>query len=562
MRTIALAQTLLLLAVSSFASGQAARPTAAAANDAPSAAKAAAPTSDPGPLLVDITPAPYRGQIYGNINLGHGRFDYRNASILDLVTWAFDQRDYAVLGGPTWIDLDRFDVSAKVDISPPPKPDSNPANSPPAYVNPYDVTRPMLQRALTERFHLKYHTEERPMPGYILSIAKDGVKMTPAKDPDAPYSCRGEMDKSTPPVQTITCTSGTVAQLVKQFGGVFPHLLVDRTGLTKSYDISMHMSFANMRTRDDYVRAYIDMLKELGLIVTEGEVPQPAMVIDSVDRPTPTPPEIAKLIPPLPELDFEVATIKPAAPTEPQDQVMPRGSQITFSAFSMQGLLTRAFQLKTGAVIDGVAKLSQQRFTILVKLPPEVDARAAWQDQDQVDAMLLKLLVDRFGLKYHWGTQTGDGYVLLPGTPKMKKADPSSRSFCKYGPPPDEKDVRSTADSPYDNESYCRNVTMDQFADMVQAVAGDQVKNRVVNKTGLAGSYDFTLYFTSGRKLRADATAADAAAKQAGDATGAPSGGLSVEDAFRKQLGIQLVKQPGVYPTLFLDHIEPNPTDN
>jgi uncharacterized protein (TIGR03435 family) len=103
---------------------------------------------------------------------------------------------------------------------------------------------------------------------------------------------------------------------------------------------------------------------------------------------------------------------------------------------------------------------------------------------------------------------------------------------------------------------------MDQFADMVQAVAGVEVKNRVANKTGLAGSYDFTLYFTSGRKLRADATAADAAAKQAGDATGAPSGGLSVEDAFRKQLGIQLVKQPGVYPTLFLDHIEPNPTDN
>jgi len=561
-RTISLAQAVLLLALSSFASGQTARPAAAAANAASSPANAAAATTDSGPLLVDVTPAPYRGQIYGNINLGHGRFDYRNASILDLVTWAYNQRDYAVLGGPTWIDLDHFDVSAKVDIPPPPKPDANPANSPPAYVNPYDVTRPMLQRALTERFHLKYHTEERPMPGYILSVAKDGVKMTPAKEPDAPYNCHGEMDKSTPPVQTITCTSGTVAQMVKNFGGVFPHLLVDRTGLTKSYDFTMHMSFENMRTRDDYVRAYIDMLKELGLVVTEGDVSQPAMVIDSVDRPTPTPPDIAKLIPPLPELEFEVATIKPAAPTEPQDQVMPRGSQITFSAFSMQGLLTRAFQLKTGAVIDGVAKLSQQRFTILVKLPPEVDARAAWQDQDQVDNMLQKLLADRFHLKSHWETQTRDGYVLLPGAPKMKKADPNARSFCKYGPPPGEKDVRSSPDSPYDNESYCQNVTMDQFADMVQAVAGSEVKNRVPNKTGLAGSYDFTFYYTSGRKLRADATAADAAAKQAGDATAAPSGGLSVEDAFRKELGLQLVRQPGPYPTLILDHIDQTPTDN
>src|ERR1017187_1613263 len=68
------------------------------------------PTSaaDTGPLIVDVKPAPYRGQIYDNVNLGHGRFDMKNASVLDLVTWAFEKYDYAVLGGPTWIDLDRF----------------------------------------------------------------------------------------------------------------------------------------------------------------------------------------------------------------------------------------------------------------------------------------------------------------------------------------------------------------------------------------------------------------------------------------------------------------------
>jgi uncharacterized protein (TIGR03435 family) len=534
---------------------------------APAAAPAAkdpASAPDTGPLLVDVKPAPYRGQIYDNVNLGHGRFDMKNASILDLVTWAFDKYDYAVLGGPTWIDLDRFDVAAKVDTPPAPRPNPDPAAAPAPPYNPYDATRPLLQRALIERFHLKYHTEQRPMPGYIMTVAKDGLKMTPAKNPDAPFACHGEQDKSTPPVYTLTCTSETMAQFVKNYGGIFPHLLVDRTGLTKSYDFTMRISFGQIRTRDDFVRMYTDVFKQLGLIVTQGDVPQDAMVIDSVDRPVPTPPDIAKLIPTLPDLEFEVATIKPAAAGEPQDQVMPRGSQITFSAFNMQGLLTRAFQLKTGAVLgDALPSLQLPRYTILVKLPPEVDARAAWQDQDQVDNMLQKLLVDRFHLKYHWDTQTRDGYVLLPGTPKMRKADPNSRSFCKYGPPPGEKDVRSGADSPYDNESYCQNVTMDQFADMVQAVAGVEVKNRVANKTGLAGSYDFTLYFTSGRKLRTDAAAADAAAKEAGgDATAAPSGGLSVQDAFRKELGIQLGIQPGTYPTLILDHIDQTPTDN
>jgi uncharacterized protein (TIGR03435 family) len=165
-------------------------------------------------------------------------------------------------------------------------------------------------------------------------------------------------------------------------------------------------------------------------------------------------------------------------------------------------------------------------------------------------------------LKYHWGTQTEDGYVLMAGTPKMKKADPNSRSLCKYGAPPGEKDIRSAPDSPLDNEGYCQNVTMDQFADMVQPMTADLVKNRVANKTGLAGSYDFTIYFTSGRKLRADTAAADAAAKQSGDAVAAPVGGFRADDAFRRELGLLLVKQPGTYPVLILDHIERNPTEN
>ena len=520
-------------------------------------------SQDTGPLVVDAHAAPYRGNIYPQTNLGHGRFDMKNASILDLVTFAFDKYDYAVLGGPTWIDFERFDVAAKVDTPPPPKPNPDPAAAPAAPYNPYDAVRPILRRALVERFHMKYHTEQRPMPGYVMTVAKDGMKMTPAKNPDAPFTCHGEQDKSTPPVITLTCTSYTMIQFVKNYRGLYPHLLVDHTGLTKPYDFTMRLSYGDIRTRNDYIRVYTDAFKQLGLIVTEGDVPQDAMVIDSVDRPTPTPPDITKLIPPLPELEFEVATIKPSAEGEPQGNIVPRGSQISFVGFNMQALLVEALQLKTGAVLgDALPALQMPRYTILVKLPPEVDARAAFQDRDVVDNMLQKLLVERFGLKYHWGVQTGNGYTLLPGTPRMKKADPNSRTLCKYGPPPGEKDVRSSPDSPYDNESYCQNVTMDQFADMVQAVAGVEVKNRVANKTGLAGSYDFTLYFTSGRKLRTGAAAADAAAKLAGDATAAPVGGLSVEDAFRKELGVRLEKQPGPYPVLILDHLEKDPTEN
>ena len=315
------------------------------------AAKDPASAPDTGPLIVDVTPAPYRGQIYDNVNLGHGRFDMKNASVLDLVTWAFNKYDYAVLGGPTWIDLDRFDVAAKVDTPPPPKPNPDPAAAPAPPYNPYDVTRPLLQRALVERFHLKYHIEQRPMPGYIMTVAKDGLKMTPAKDPDAPFACHGAQDKSTPPVYTLTCTSETMAQFVKNYGGIYPHLLVDQTGLTKSYDFTMRISFGPIRSRDDFVRMYTDVFKQLGLVVTQGDVLQDAIVIDSVDRPSPTPPDIAKLIPTLPDLEFEVATIKPAAADEPHRADSASRLPAHLQQLHLQELLTPALQLKTGAML-------------------------------------------------------------------------------------------------------------------------------------------------------------------------------------------------------------------
>ena len=534
---------------------------------APVAAKDAAPPALTDPFIVDVHPSPYRSTIYYRTNIGHQRFDMRDATMLDMIALAYSREDQAILGGPTWIDFDHFDVVAKISSLKPLSPNTGAANpgapTPPAD-NPYDQIRPVLKRVLTERFHLTYHMEDRPLPGYVVTIGKDGAKLTEAKDPTAANSCQASPDKATPGGFILSCTSETMEQFLKSFG-ILPHPPVDHTGLKKTYDFTLRLAFGQVQSRDDYVRVYTDALKQqLGLIVTPGDVSQPAIVVDKVDHvPTANSPDIAKLIPALPDLEFDVATIKPAADNEPHDQIRPLGSQITFSAFNLQGLLTRGWELPTGAMLgDALPNLPPQRYTILVKLPPDIDARAMYQDQDLINRMLQKLLIDRFQIKFHWGEQTLSGYVLLPGTPKMKKADPNSRTSCGYGPAAGEKDVRTAPDSPFDHQFHCQNVTMDQFADLAQSLAGSEIKNRVPNKTGLAGSYDFSLFYTSGRKLRADTTAADAAAKQAGDTTAAPVVGESVVDAFRKQLGLRLEVQPLTLPVLVLDHYEKTPTEN
>jgi uncharacterized protein (TIGR03435 family) len=537
-----------------------------------SAAQDATQRSSTEPLIVDVHTSPYRSSISYRANIGDQRFDMRDATILNMITLAYNRESDAVIGGPSWIDFNRFDLAAKISslklpsFSPDPTNSANSPVSPTPPANPYDQIRPVLKRVLAERFHLTYHTEDRPLPGYVMTVAKDGVKLAEAKAPDAPNKCQSAQDKATPGQFSVSCTSVTMTQFVSMFGGVFPHPVIDHTGLTKSYDFTFKLAYDQVRTRDDYIRLYTDTFKQqLGLVVAPGDVSQPALVIDKVDSiPTPNLPDIAKLIPAQPDLEFEVATIKPAADNEPRSVILPRGSQITFSGFSLQQLIVRAWELPTGAMIANVLTiLPKQLYTILVKLPPDVDARVVYQDQDLLDNMLQKLLVDRFQIKYHWGEQTQDGWVLFADNPKMKKADPNSRTSCGYGPPPGEKDVRSSADSPYDNESHCQNVTMDQFADTLQNLTKSDIKSHVVNKTGLAGSYDITIYYTSAPKLRTDTTAAADAAKKAGDDSAAvPVAGVSLEDYFRKQLGLRLEKQSMTFPALILDHIEQTPTEN
>jgi len=347
-------------------------------------------------------------------------------------------------------------------------------------------------------------------------------------------------------------------------GGTFRHPLLDRTGLTKPYDFTLRFSSEQLSTRQDSINAYVEELnKQLGIAMTLGDVPQPAIVVDHVDRtPAVEPPETAKLLPAEPELESEVASIRVADASGPQAQMRPTGSQIALSNFSLGQLVVEAWQLPTGAMLGNAPPwLDRVRYTILAKLPPEMDGRTLVQHQDPLDSLLRKLLVDRFNIQSHWGEQTADGYVLLAGTPRMKKADPNSRTYCKYGPAEGEKDVRRV-DSPFNAMFHCQNVTMAQFADLLSAVARADIKNRVVDKTGLKDSYNFSVSYTSVGRLRLQLAAAQAAAKQAGEATAGPVEGLGIEDAVRKQLGLRLEKQPLPLPFLILDHIDQMPTEN
>ena len=129
----------------------------------PAPAKDPAPPASTEPPIVDVHPSPYRAVIWYRTNIGNQRFDMRDASILDLISLAYDRENGAILDGPAWIDFDRFDVIAKISSLKAQPPNSNPA-APQNSDNPYDKIRPVLKQVLAERFHLTYHTEAGRCP--------------------------------------------------------------------------------------------------------------------------------------------------------------------------------------------------------------------------------------------------------------------------------------------------------------------------------------------------------------------------------------------------------------
>src|SRR5215475_13561242 len=82
---------------------------------------------------------------------------------MDLIHVAYNMESTKVLGGPNWLDWDRFDVLAKA-----------PPNAKQSDVG------PMLQNLLADRFKLVVRNDTKPMPAYALSAAKGKHKMKEA----------------------------------------------------------------------------------------------------------------------------------------------------------------------------------------------------------------------------------------------------------------------------------------------------------------------------------------------------------------------------------------------
>src|SRR5262249_5957103 len=160
-------------------------------------------------------------------------------------------------------------------------------------------------------------------------------------------------------------------------------------------------------------------------------------------------------------------------------------------------LITLAWNLNAADEIIGAPKwLDSARFDIIAKVPAALSpATGAPAPLNDLAPMLQNLLTDRFKMKTHFEDRPVTAYTLVAAKPKLKKADPATRTGCKVGNSPN---AVSAGPLPLPARLVtCQNITMAQFADQLQLIGGSYIRYPVTEATGIEGAWDFTFTFSA-----------------------------------------------------------------
>ena len=529
----------------------------------------AAIAATPAFEAVDVHPSPTRlhPQIHGHFE--KDRVVLRSATLIDLISSAYHVEPTDIVGGPAWLAYDRFDINAKAAAG---TRFSNQDDDPQAMV--------MLRSLLSDRFGLIVKVEKRPLPAFVLSAGK-ATKLKPAADTATPQGCHFSQDSpsgtpepgSPPPPIKLSCTDigmDGLADLLHEVGSpYFNRPVVDQTGLKGKWDVELRWNY-NKPSNGGGIPLPEALDKQLGLKVESKPVPTQVVVVEAVnEKPTPNIDGIEKILPPPPPAQFDVAVVRKADPVEKNFNVDIEGLRVNVKFATLLTLIYQSFDVNPGSIENKPKWLNDQHWDIIGTAAsdsstPLAPGQESGIEIEEVHEMLRSLLADRFKLATHTGSRPSTVYALLTDNPKMKKASGSEQSECMEGPGPDGKDPR--VDNPARNRLiYCQNVTMTEFASELHRLAPGFVPAPVVDSTNLPGSYDFLLSFSKAGfvKNAAAGSTGDSAAGEASDPGGTGAGPISLFDAVQKQLGLKLEKRSSVpTPSLVIDHIEENPTDN
>ena len=180
-----------------------------------------------------------------------GRLTVTNAPLQFLVAVAFQVVDpeplvrARVLGGPDWIESERYDIEAKAAME-----FTQGPSAPPELLE-------MVRSLLEDRFKLRAHRDTREMPIYELVVARADRRLGPGmhksdRDCDAYFAARraGAPPPPRGPLEPPPCSlmggpartiagAATMQQLAENLARRAERIVVDKTGLVDRFDFTL-----------------------------------------------------------------------------------------------------------------------------------------------------------------------------------------------------------------------------------------------------------------------------------------------------------------------------------
>jgi uncharacterized protein (TIGR03435 family) len=444
------------------------------------------------------------------MGLRDGRYHATHVSLRNLIKYAYQVKmDDQLVGGPSWVDKEFFDVEAKIGES---DLESMKNLSISGKVDQFALR---LQSLLEDRFQLKVVDETRELPAYALVVAKGGPKLKEVSvSPEIAAAIKPPPPPPPPPPGSSSARPGSVRPFQDQAGSVGPR--------------------------------YLPMPPASAIVPLPKAGVQPVAFVQGGVAPSGTGTQAATPVTAGPP-SFEVATIRPGDPHARSSGLNLGGDGIELVSMPLNFLLKFAYNLNAGSddqIVGAPSWVSSTPFYIHAKEDEALAAKIDKMSPDERVATLRRmtqaLLADRFHLKLHHETRELPVLALTvaKGGPKLTLVTASNAND---GTAPATPDDWKGLHNPGRGKTEGRDVPIKLLADTLswQSEIGGRL---VIDATGLQGNYNFKLNWTP-----------DNASTRVGDSD---AGGPSLFAALQEQLELKLESRKAPVDCIVIDHVE------